>query len=42
MAEEYCILHPTELYVAHDAQQNKLLCNSCIYQSDIGSIEDAM
>ena len=33
--EEYCSEHRQELYVAYDTASDKLVCNQCIYASDI-------
>jgi hypothetical protein len=40
--EEYCSEHRQELYVAYDTANDKLVCNQCIYASDIQSVESAM
>ena len=42
MQEELCPLHPSEMYVAYDNSQQRLVCNQCIYQSDCLSLENAM
>lgn len=41
LQEEYCKTHPGELFVAHAQSPNRLLCNQCIYESDISCLEDS-
>lgn len=40
--EEYCPVHPGEMFVAFDNTTQKLVCNQCIYTSDCLSLENAM
>ena len=42
IAEEICQVHPNEPLVAYDQNSFKLLCNQCIYLSDVYAIEEGM